>query len=76
MQIGAGAPFRNRKAGASLRGMATPHLHVYLEDPMLADARAGRFNFLNVLSRAVRDAGGELYVWTVDDAVRWVSARR
>lgn len=60
MQIGAGAPFRNRKAGASLRGMATPHLHVYLEDPMLADARAGRFNFLNVLAGAVRGAG-----WTV-----------
>ena len=70
MQIGAGVPFRNRVAGASLGGMAAEILHIYLEDPMLADARAGRFNFLNVLSRAVRDAG-----WRVEFAPTGPAAR-
>ena len=70
MQIGAGAPFRNRGAGASLPGMADATLHIYLEDPMLADARAGRFNFLNVLAGAVRDAG-----WTVEFAPTGPAAR-
>ena len=63
-------PFRNRVAGASLGGMAATILHIYLEDPMLADARAGRFNFLNVLSRAVRDAG-----WSVEFAPTGPAAR-
>lgn len=41
--------------------MTARHLRIYLEDPMLADSRAGRFNFMNVLAAAVREAG-----WTVE----------
>ena len=46
-------------------------LRVYLEPPMLRTARAGTFNFLNVLKTAVEDAG-----WTLEWHETGPEARR
>lgn len=49
----------------------TTTLRVYLEPPMLATARAGTFNFLNVLRQAVETAGWQVeWLETGDEARR------
>lgn len=52
------APFRHAAPAASVPAMThAPVLRVYLEGSMLETARAGSFNFMTVLRRAVEDAG-------------------
>ena len=52
------APFRRTVPPASLPAMThAPVLRVYLEGSMLETARAGSFNFMAVLRRAVEGAG-------------------
>ena len=70
-------PFRS-PASALLAGAGLPILRAVLPGRAAAAIRAGRCDALMAqwrlvtpgLVRSVRDAGGELYVWTVDDLPR------
>src|SRR5690606_35387341 len=56
--------------------MTGPTLNIYLEKPMLADAQAGRFNFLNVVRTAVEDAGWRVRLRLTGRAARAVAPMR
>ena len=76
-QIWAGRGFRKAGPAASLPGMSGPTtLRVHLEPAMLADARAGRFNFLSVLRRAVEAAGWRVEWCPTGPAARAAAALR
>ncbi|TWI33344.1 hypothetical protein [Paracoccus sulfuroxidans] len=53
-----------------------PILRAYLETPMLENARAGSFNFLNILREAVEDAGWRVEWRKTGEAARLAAPAR
>ncbi len=51
-------------------------LNIYLENPMLADTLAGRFNFMNVLRAAVEGAGWRVHFRPTGPAARAAAPQR